>query len=225
MKKVLLCDNWRLFGEKSDGLPATVPGCVHTDLLNNGVIDDPYWRDNNKAYQWIEKENWNYCCSFEAEPSEHVYLVFEGLDTYADIYLNGEHIAVAEDMFLPLRTNVSGKLKEKDNFLEVRFRSPVKEVEGNPELEAAFTAERLYTRRIQCTYGWDWVDRFVTCGIFRPVYLDYTSGMYAKSVYVTTENIDAFGAQIYTEIALVSQRMRQTAVVYDSGDGWGKYGK
>ena len=64
MKKVLLCDNWRLFGEKADGLPATVPGCVHTDLLNNGVIDDPYWRDNNTAYQWIEKEKWNYFCRF-----------------------------------------------------------------------------------------------------------------------------------------------------------------
>ena len=205
MKKVLLCDNWRLFGEKADGLPATVPGCVHTDLLNNGMIDDLYWRDNNKAYQWIEKEKWNYCCSFDAELSEHVYLVFDGLDTYADIYLNGEHIAVAENMFLPLKINVSGKIKEKDNFLEVRFRSPVKEVEGNPELEAAFTAERLYTRRIQCTYGWDWVDRFVTCGIFRPVYLDYTSGMYAKNVYVSTENIDAFGAQIYTEIEFENQ--------------------
>lgn len=200
MKKVYLCDNWRLFGEKADGLAASVPGCVHTDLLNNGVIDDLYWRDNNKKYQWIEGCDWDYRCDFDADPSGQVNLVFEGLDTYADIYLNGEHIGSAENMFIPVKIDVSGRLKGKGNRLEVRFRSPVKEVKDEPELKAAFTCERLHTRRIQCTYGWDWVDRFVTCGIFRPVYLEYISGMYVESVYVCTESIDSFSAQLYTEI-------------------------
>jgi len=200
MKKFYLDNNWVLSGDKIGEMPASVPGCVHTDLMANGIIKDLYWRDNNKQYSWIEDCNFSYHCCFDAEISNSARLVFEGLDTYCDIYLNGEKIGSADDMFIEHRFNIGEKLKEKDNLLRIDFRSAVKEVEGMPLLEAAFTAERMNTRRIQCTYGWDWVDRFVTCGIYRKVYIEYGEDLCCDSAYIYTESIDCYSAQLYLEL-------------------------
>ena len=200
MKRIYLNKNWELSGEKIGKLPATVPGCVHTDLMANGIIKDLYWRDNNRNYQWIEDCDFTYSCSFDAEISACAELVFEGLDTYCDIFLNDEKIGSCDNMFIEHRFNIGGKLREKDNTLRVDFRSPVKEVEGLPLFEAAFTAERLRTRRIQCTYGWDWVDRFVTCGIWRNVYIEYGNDFCVDSAYIYTESIDEYSAQLYLEL-------------------------
>lgn len=200
MKKVNLNENWKLISEKCGTLSVEVPGCVHTDLLANGLIEDIFWRDNAQKSMWIENEDWTYSCSFDAEKGNKVSLVFEGLDTYTSIYLNGELLGETDDMFIPHEFDVSGKLKEKDNNLTVKFRSPIKEVENMPERVGAFTSERINTRRMQCTYYWDWVDRFVTCGIHKPVYLKYADDMYIENVYVNTQSIDDFGAQIYTEL-------------------------
>ena len=200
MKNLYLNENWTLYGEKLGTVKATVPGCVHTDLINCGQIENIYWRDNNDKYQWIEKENFTYICKFDAEVSEHATLVFEGLDTYCDIFLNGEKIGSAQNMFIPHEFFVGGKLKEKDNELRVDFRSPIKETQDLPERRGAFTRDRMYTRRMQCTYSWDWVDRFVTCGVHKPVYIRYGNDMYVESAYIVTENIDSFSAQIRAEL-------------------------
>ena len=200
MEKIVLNGKWFLSNDTYKNLPAVVPGCVHTDLKRNGIIPDYFWRDNNESCQWIEREDWTYSCFFNADDiGEKCRLIFEGLDTYATILLNGEVLGETHNMFIPHEFDVSGKLKEKDNLLEVRFRSPVKEVANLPKLEGAFTTERLYTRRMQCTYYWDWVDRFVTCGIFLPVYLEIGDDFHVQDVYVYTETIDAFGAQIFME--------------------------
>lgn len=200
MKKYYLDKNWTLKGEKIGAMPATVPGCVHTELLKCGKIDNYYWRDNNDNCQWIENEDFTYTCVFDAEESENATLVFEGLDTYCEIYLNGEHIGGAHNMFIPHEYFVGGKLKSKNNELRVDFRSPVKETKDMPERRAAFAKDRMNTRRMQCTYGWDWVDRFVTCGIHRPVYISYGKDMYVDSAYIVTENIDSYSAQIRLEL-------------------------
>ena len=197
MKKLNLNANWFLSGAQYENLPATVPGCVHTDLKNNNLIPDYFWRDNNDSCQWIENENWTYSCVFNfTDDTRFVNLVFEGLDTYSTIFLNGEEIGKTQNMFIPHTFNVSGKLKEKDNVLKVCFRSPIKEVETLPLNEAAFTAERLNTRRIQCTYYWDWVDRFVTAGIFAPVYFEIGNDFCVDNTYIYTQLIDDFGAQL-----------------------------
>ena len=205
MRKVYLNqEKWKLENEKIGVLDAIVPGCVHTDLLNNKKIDDMFWRDNSLSVRWIEDCDWQYSCHFDAQIGEKVSLVFEGLDTYASIFLNDEHIGDTDNMFISYAFDVSGKLKEKNNNLVVRFKSPIKAVENMPPREGAFTSERINTRRIQCTYSWDWVDRFVTCGIYRPVFLRYEDDMYVDNIYVTTQCIDDFGAQIYTEISLAN---------------------
>ncbi len=203
MKNMDLSTNtWFLENPKIGKIRAAVPGCVHTDLLANKMIPDFYYRDNNEELQWIEKEDWSYSCHFCAAASSRVSLVFEGLDTYAEIYLNGKHIGKADNMFIAHEFDVSDTLQDGENTLEVRFHSPIEAVKHLPEGRAAFTGERVHTRRMQCTYSWDWVARFVTCGIYRPVYLKYAEDMYVSDLYVSTDQLDAFGAQLYCEVTL-----------------------
>ena len=108
--------------------PATVPGVVHTDLLDNGLIEDPYYRLNERALQWIDKEDWIYEVSFDAgaltRGYEHVRLEFLGLDTYADVFLNETRILTADNMFRRWAAEVKPLLKERGNVLRVYFHSP-----------------------------------------------------------------------------------------------------
>jgi beta-mannosidase len=105
--------------------PATVPGTVHTDLLANGLIDDPFKDNNEKKLQWIEKVNWEYRTTFDVDKNQlgytHQELFFEGLDTYAEVFLNGKQILDANNMFRSWRVDVAGKLKKKGNELRIVF--------------------------------------------------------------------------------------------------------
>lgn len=204
MKKIYLNDGWSLSDKSLDGhLTATVPGCLHTDLINSGIIKDIFYRDNNEKYGWVENCSPIYETSFDAELGEDVTLKFDGLDTFASVYLNGKHLGDTHNMFIPHSFKVGDILKQRDNRLRVEFTPPVKAVEGMPIFPGfAFTGDRINARRMQCTYSWDWVDRFVTMGIFRPVYLEYREGLEIEDVYVRTDALDRFGASIVAEYNL-----------------------
>ena len=183
--------------------PATVPGCIHTDLLACKKIGDFYYRDNSKKVQWIENCDVTYRREFEVDAVESgAFLEFDGLDTYCEIYLNGRKVGEGHNMFVPHAFSVDGVLKAGTNRIEVRFFSPIRAVENKPALPGAFTTERLHTRRIQCTYGWDWVDRFVTMGIFRDARLVFRRPNTISGVYVTTEEILPGSAQIKVALTL-----------------------
>ena len=189
--RIDLCGKWLLYDEKNQIYEAKVPGCVHTDVIK----EDMYWRDNTKKYQWIENCDWTYKKKFIVDKvCKTAHLVFEGLDTYCDIYLNGQWIGHCENMFIPHRFRAGEVLVEGENELEVRFCSPVKQVADRKVRNAAFAAERVYTRRMQCTYGWDWVERLVTCGICRPVYIESDADFGIEDLYVYTDSVDAYGA-------------------------------
>ncbi len=190
-------------GKEAFAFSGSVPGCVHTDLMGSHIPLDLYYRDNADACQWIEDRDWKYTKTFcVATVPEKPWLVFDGLDTYADITLNGCVIGSADNMFIRHRFDVSGVLRAGENTLSVRFRSPVREVQGMEECSGAFTRERMHTRRMQCTYGWDWVARFVTCGIWRDVYLEYGDDFGVKNAYIYTENLCGDLAQIVVEAEL-----------------------
>src|SRR5690349_11026883 len=101
-KNVMSIDEGWQFREagKTDWHSATVPGCVHTDLLANKLIEDPFYRDNEKKQQWIDKKDWEYRTTFRVTAQtlarENVELVFEGLDTYAVVYLNEQLVLKAD---------------------------------------------------------------------------------------------------------------------------------
>ena len=112
-------ENWS-FREVGDSnwLDATVPGCVHTDLMNNEVIDDPYYRMNEHDVQWVDKKDWEYSTTFEVSErilnNDVVELNFDGLDTYADIYLNDSLILKTDNMFRSYRINCNEMLQSID---------------------------------------------------------------------------------------------------------------
>ena len=165
--------------------PADVPGTIHTDLLNAGLIDDPFFSDNEKRLQWIAECDWQYETFFNL-PADftlgaHTNLVFEGLDTAAEIYLNEQKIGAVRNMFVRYTFDLQD-LKPAMNHLLIKFHSPLKYVRGHKmpikQFPSARHPDRVFLRKSQYSFGWDWGPAFPTCGIWRPAYLeqpDYAS--------------------------------------------------
>lgn len=203
---MLLNGEWKCIFLKDGSAPQTfsaaVPGCIHTDLKRAGVIGDYFYRDNAEKIRWIENCDVIYQKQFDVDSVENnEYLRFECLDCYCDIYLNNIKIGAADDMFVPYEFSAENVLRAGTNLLEVKFRSPIKEVAGRPKRDGAFTTERLYTRREQCTYGWDWVARFVTMGICGDVSLKKREADSLDNVYIYTKGITPFAASVAVEAA------------------------
>ena len=131
-KSLEINKNWE-FRESGQArwLPATVPGTVHTDLLNNKIIEDPYYRLNELSVQWIDKTGWEYRCYFEVGQDiagyQHQDLVFDGLDTYADVFLNDSLILQADNMFRTWRVDCRKYIKTGKNEIRIVLRSPTRE--------------------------------------------------------------------------------------------------
>lgn len=205
MRTQSLCGQWKATcysPEKGTfSFPGAVPGCAFTDLLANGSLSEPFYRFQNKENRWAEMADYLYETEFTADfTAPDAYLEFEGLDTFCTVELNGRQIGECDDAFLAYRFPVGDALKEGKNHLAVRFRSCVREVADKPLTAHAFTGERVYIRRMQCTFTWDWVDRFVTCGVYRPVRLCAPETAEIESVFVRTDALDQFGALISAEL-------------------------
>ena len=197
-QEVILNSNWK-FRRVGDSvwLPATIPGTVHTDLLANKIIPDPYFGTNEKLVQWVDTADWEYECAFEyhkAEATNNVSLLFEGLDTYAEVYLNDSPILTANNMFRSWQVSCEPHLKEGTNYLKIKFLSAVKK--GQEEAKhlpyQLPGEEKAFTRKAAYHYGWDWGPRFVTCGIWKPVKLVLLQGpLRIINHHVTQENVSA----------------------------------
>ena len=169
------------FRKKGDvgWLPAKVPGTVHTDLFTNEIIPDPFSGSNEKQLQWIENEDWQYHAVFSVSEKElnhqNIILQFEGLDTFAEITLNGSKILSTDNMFRTWKVDVKNLLKMGQNKLEITFASAA----GKAKSEAAklkYTLpgdEKIFARKAQYHFGWDWGPRFVTAGIWKNVKLQF----------------------------------------------------
>jgi beta-mannosidase len=211
---------------------ASVPGCVHTDLLRNGLIEDPFYRDNEKKLQWIGKTDWEYETTFRVGADtlarRSVELVFEGLDTYAAVTLNGVPLLDADNMFRVWRVDAKKALRAGDNTLRVVFRSPVNEVLPRMkaigyELPASNDqGEKTspYTRKAPYQYGWDWGPRFVTSGVWRPVRLEAWDGARIADFHVAQKKLTREAAELSAVVELVSDAdMDATVVVEDPSGG------
>jgi len=180
VKSVTISSGWQFHQQdEASWHPAKVPGEVHTDLLNNKLIPDPYYRDNEKKVQWIEKVDWEYKTSFSAGSDlfnkKHVDLVFDGLDTYADVYLNGKLILVADNMFRLWRVDVKDKLVAGNNALFIHFHSAQNKVDSLAAADLPNVIPdnpRCYVRKAQYHFGWDWGPKFTGCGIWKAVHVE-----------------------------------------------------
>jgi beta-mannosidase len=157
---------------------AQVPGTIHTDLMYHGLIPDPFWRDNEKKVQWVSHVNWDYDLEFKMNGAElmqdAVWLRFDGLDTYADVWLNDHLILQANNMFRTYRMEVS-EILQRENKLHIRFYSAdsIANELANAAMPLVRPCEnnRHYVRKAQYHFGWDWAPKLTTCGIWRDVSL------------------------------------------------------
>jgi beta-mannosidase len=230
--KIILDDGWQ-FREAGKDVwrTARVPGCVHTDLLANKLIEDPFYRDNEPKLQWIGKTDWEYRMSFDVPASllkrRHLELVFEGLDTYANVFLNERPVLDADNMFRTWRVDAGGALRVGSNTLRIRFRSPIREIlplmsKLGYELPASNDqGEKTspHTRKAPYQYGWDWGPRFVTSGIWKPVALEAWDDARLGDLHVTQNQLSKEAAQLTAEVEAVSSGGLDAVLVVDDPAG------
>ena len=162
-------------------LPADVPGCIHTDLMAAGQLGDPFNGTAEWEVQWVEERNWRYRCPVPELPVEGEWVLeFEGLDTHADILVNGARVLRTDNMHRRWRIPRSELTLTGEDTLEVVFRSPVREgqalLEQSPfpipvsnEARPVGQQNSVFTRKAQYHFGWDWGPRLGTSGIWKPV--------------------------------------------------------
>jgi len=169
--------------ERSQGewLPAQVPGSVHTDLLALGRIPDPFVADNELDVQWVAERDWEYRLTFQVIPptggEEHVFLVCDGLDTLADVTLNGQTVGHAENMFRRYRWDVTSLLVEGENELYIYFPSPVAYIRPRQTEQPLLSPSQSipggpYLRKAPCQFGWDWGPQLPPIGIWKDIRLE-----------------------------------------------------
>jgi len=174
---------WQLRKIGSDEwLPAIVPGSVHTDLLAAGRIPDPFVGDNEKRVQWVAEHDWEYRRTFVLDPQlpagMHIHLVCDGLDTLAEVRLNGGTVGAAKDMFHPHRWEVTDLLRAGENEMSIVFRSPVRYVEARerirpmPGVGVFVIKGGPHLRKAPSHFGWDWGPMLPTLGIWRDIRLE-----------------------------------------------------
>ncbi|MGV9846154.1 glycoside hydrolase family 2 protein [Streptomyces fungicidicus] len=157
-----------------DALPASVPGCVHTDLLAAGLIPDPFLGRNETEVAWVGRREWTYETELTAGAGSHEQtdLVFDGLDTVAEILLDGRPLGRTRNMHRSYRFDVTGL----SGRLTVRFASAYAEAEAVRgrlgERPGAYAEPYQYLRKMACSFGWDWGPTLVTAGIWRPARLE-----------------------------------------------------
>ena len=182
MHKQSLNGAWQFCQAGSDEwLPAVVPGGAHTDLLAAGRIPDPFEADNELSVQWVADADWTYRRTFQVSQellaNECVELVCDGLDTLAEVRLNGTLVGTAENAFRQYRWQVKECLHAGENELVVDFASPTRFCAAhNQERMLNMANDALpgapYLRKAPCHFGWDWGPKLPAVGIWRDIRLE-----------------------------------------------------
>jgi beta-mannosidase len=165
--------------EVNGWMPASVPGGVHLDLMAAGQLPDPFVDMREKTSQWVGERDWWYRCRFtppELRPGERATLDFEGLDTFAAVWINGLPAASSDNMFVPLQVDVTRMLQPGENEVLILFESALRvghALESRYGQRAVWNgdASRVFVRKAQYHYGWDWGPVLMAAGVWRPVAL------------------------------------------------------
>lgn len=216
----------------SNWYPATVPGVVHTDLVNNKKIADPFFRLNERDVQWIDKEDWIYQIEFKLDEAlllqNNIRLVFDGLDTYADVYLNEKKVLEVDNMFRTWTADVKTLLKPAGNKLMVYFHSPIKKTmklweelpfqyrASNDQSENGGLLDRqlsVFTRKAGYHYGWDWGPRLLTSGIWRSVYLEGWNSAKIENIHFSPKEVTKKNAFVVTTVEVLSDTTVEKGIV------------
>lgn len=157
---------------------AAVPGTVHTDLLKSKLIPDPFFADNESRLEWIDKTDWEYkavvTVNAKMMSREKIRIIFEGLDTYADVYINNKRVLQADNMFRSWQEDVKALLRPGKNELRIYFHSAKNRVDSIAKSRLPLVLPdnaRVYARKAPFQFGWDWGPKFIGAGIWKPVSL------------------------------------------------------
>ncbi len=218
---------------KNEWKEATVPGSVQRDLIRLGELPDPYWGTNEKLVQWVEDKNCDFQKSFHVSAEQLTYddalLIFNGLDTYADVFLNGSKILSAENMFIAHKESVKKLLKVGENKLFVRFYSPVQHLmpahitsgfDYPADNDHRMPRVSVYARKAPYHFGWDWGMRMVQIGIWRPVELYFYNKARIEDFWVKQVEINPEKAVIENEIELFSLAEKHQNVEVELSYAW-----
>jgi beta-mannosidase len=204
--------------------PAQVPGVVHTDLLRAKLIPDPFDRDNEFRSQWIGLTDWEYRRELTVDAAtlahEHVDLIFEGLDTFADVYLNELAVLHANNMFRRWRIPAKTLLKPGPNALRIVFYSAITKmlpyVKTLPYVLPSISTHNFgneeniatapYTRKAPYQYGWDWGPRFMTEGIWQPIRLETWDALRIDNFHIHQQKITAEVASVTAELDIEASK-------------------
>jgi beta-mannosidase len=197
---------------------------IHLDLLHHRIIPDPYYSSNEKKLKWIEEKDWIYQTYFSLNlnelEKEKIYLFFEGLDTYAKVYLNDHLILKSKNMFLKHKVDVK-EYVQNYNFLRIEFCSAIKTAEhlydahqvrlpaGNDRNDKATS---VFTRKAPYQYGWDWGPRLVGAAIWKPIYLEFWDKMDVKKDRVYQHRLKDDIAELGVKIELESPNQQKLKI-------------
>jgi len=207
---------------------AQVPGVVHTDLLRNALIPEPFDRDNEFRLQWVGLTDWEYQTTFQVDAATlshaHLDLVFEGLDTFADVYL----ILRSNNMFRRWRVPAKSSLSAGDNTLRIVFHSAVTHMlpyaKSLPYLLPSISTHNFgneeniatapYTRKAPYQYGWDWGPRFLTEGIWKPILLESWDTLRIDDFHIHQQKVTADVGSLTAELAIEASQATTAVISY-----------
>ncbi len=221
VQRIVLEDGWTFHAADQPneaGVQAKVPGVVQADLIRHGLLPDPFYGTNENLVQWVGERAWQYELTFEVPDyadSRRYRFRFDGLDTYATVWLNGEQILEADNMFRTWLVDVDEWLQAGENQLSVRFDPPVEVLQdrltgmpfhltagndtGDPKLAP-------YARKAQYQFGWDWGLRLVTCGIWRPVVLESWERARLEDVQIVQNELSDSQAKLSVRVDLQQEQ-------------------
>lgn len=198
MNTQILKNNWLFykFGEEKK-LSANVPGSLYNDLINHNLMDDPFFRDNETDALKLCDDDYVYECTFDADKellnNEVILIHFDGIDTLADVYLNGKHLGKTDNMHRMWEYDVKDILNPEENKLSVHLHSPTKFVEDAYQKDNILgEGETLrgfgHLRKAHCMFGWDWGPQLPDMGIWKPVKLIGYTDARIDGVYITQKH-------------------------------------
>lgn len=214
---------FRMFGDTL-WHSALTPGTVHTDLISNQMIPDPFIGSNEDSVQWVEKQDWEYQVFFVCPDSminqTNIELQLEGLDTYADVYLNDTLILEADNMFRNYSVNVRRIIQSNRNHLFIHFYSAInkgyQQVSTLPYQMAGDVDGKAFIRKAQYQYGWDWGPRLLTCGIWKPIHLRAWSGYMLQQALISLDSLTTDTAYLSIKARIHSTTEKKSAFTFSN---------
>jgi beta-mannosidase len=216
---IYLHDNWT-FKSVTDSIwkSATVPGNVHSDLLDHKLIKHPFIGANEDSLQWVSETGWEYKTSFSVDKEtlqkKHIELNFEGLDTYASVFLNDSLILNTNNAFRAFKVDAKSALKPVNDLRIVFERTSISEEKEKAKLGYQLPeGNRIFTRKAQFQYGWDWGPKLNMSGIWRPVTLSAWNVFRIDDIYL--EQLDLNKEFAHMVINLKNESIIENHLDYD----------